>query len=129
MGSIPIPRSMYLNRPPDRSAALTLDVKTVPEQFPGGHWLPAKKVTLVEDWSQEPPQFQVGEPLTRTLTLIAQGQTASQLLELPEWVPDAFKQYPDQPSLHDEKSSDGISAIREEKVAIIPNRAGEYVFR
>ncbi len=111
----------------ERSQALKLEVKTVPSQFPSGRWIPAKKLTLTESWSENPPQFQVGEPLTRTLTLVAEGQTASQLMELPEWVPDAFKQYPDQPVLNDNKTDNGITASRQEKVAIIPNSAGNYV--
>ena len=56
----------------ERSAPVTLEVKTVPEQFPTGYWIPAKKLTLTESWPQDPPQFQVGEPLTRTLTLMAE---------------------------------------------------------
>jgi len=111
----------------ERSLPITLEVKSVPDQFPGGHWVPAKKVKLSESWSQDPPYFQVGEPLTRTLTLVAEGQTASQLLELPDWVPEAFKQYPDQPTLNDNKTTLGITATRVEKVAIIPNQAGNYV--
>jgi hypothetical protein len=111
----------------ERSQLITLEVQSVAKQFPSGHWIPAKKLTLTESWSQDPPFFQVGEPLTRTLTLVAEGQTASQLLELPEWVPDAFKQYPDQAVLNDSKSDKGITATRQEKVAIIPNQAGEFV--
>jgi BatD DUF11 like domain len=111
----------------ERSVPITLEVQSVSDKFPGGYWIPAKNLSLSESWSQDPPQFQVGEPLTRTLTLVAEGQTASQLLELPEWVPDAFKQYPDQPVLHDDKSDKGITASRQEKVAIIPNRSGDYV--
>lgn len=111
----------------ERSMPITLEVKSVPDQFPGGHWIPAKKLVLTESWSQDPPVFQVGEPLTRTLSLVALGQTASQLPELPDWVPDDFKQYPDQPSLNDSNNSKGIKASRQEKVAIIPNKAGDYV--
>ena len=111
----------------ERSIPITLEVKAVPDSFPGGHWIPAKKLSLNESWSQDPPEFQVGEPLTRTLTLVATGQTASQLEDFPEWVPEAFKQYPDQPLLSDEKNDSGITATRVEKVAIIPNSAGEYV--
>jgi hypothetical protein len=111
----------------ERSESITMDVQSVAAQFPSGHWIPAKNLTLTESWSQDPPQFQVGEPLTRTLTLEAEGQTGSQLLELPEWVPDAFKQYPDQAVLNDSKSDQGITATRQEKVAIIPNKAGTFV--
>ena len=111
----------------ERSKSFTLEVKPIPEDFPGGHWIPAQLLTLNESWSPNPPQFKVGEPLTRTLTLSAAGQTASQLPELPAWIPKDFKQYPDQPILNDSPADRGITATRQEKVAIIPNRPGEYV--
>ena len=111
----------------ERSESFTLEVKPIPADFPGGHWIPAQLLTLNESWSPNPPQFKVGEPLTRTLTLSAAGQTASQLPELPAWIPDDFKQYPDQPILNDSPADRGITATRQEKVAIIPNRSGEYV--
>ena len=111
----------------ERSEAFTLDVKPIPDEFSGNHWIPAQLLTLTESWSPNPPVFKVGEPLTRTLTLNAAGQTASQLPELPAWVPDEFKQYPDQASLNDSQTGKGITASRQEKVAIIPNKAGDYV--
>ncbi|NKB38224.1 MAG: protein BatD [Gammaproteobacteria bacterium] len=111
----------------ERSESFTLDVKPIPDGFSGSHWIPAQLLTLTESWSPNPPVFKVGEPITRTLTLNAAGQTASQLPELPAWVPDDFKQYPDQPTLNDSQTAKGITASRQEKVAIIPNKAGEFV--
>lgn len=110
-----------------QSAPVTLDVKPVPAAFSGRHWLPAKHVSLKEEWSSNPPAFKVGEPITRTLILAADGQTASQLPALPEWVPDDFRKYPDQPALKDDKSRNGIVGSREEKTALIPNQPGDYV--
>jgi hypothetical protein len=109
------------------SAPVTLDVKPVPAGFTGSHWFPAKHVTLTEEWSRDPPTFKVGEPITRTLILTADGQTASQLSELPQWVPGGFRSYPDQPQLKDNKNRNGIIGSREEKTALIPNRPGDYV--
>jgi hypothetical protein len=109
------------------SAPVTLNVKPVPAGFTGGHWFPAKHVTLTEEWSKDPPVFKVGEPITRTLVLTADGQTSSQLPELPQWVPGGFRSYPDQPQLKDNKNRNGIVGSREEKTALIPNRPGAYV--
>lgn len=111
----------------ERSEAITLKVKPVPESFPGNDWLPAKMLVINESWPNNPPSFQVGEPLTRTITLTAQGQMASQLPVMEDWIPDDFKQYPDQPILNDDKKVNGITATRQEKTAIIPNQAGKYV--
>jgi len=109
------------------SAPVTLNVKPVPAGFTGSHWFPAKHVTLTEEWSKDPPAFKVGEPITRTLVLTVDGQTSSQLPELPKWVPGGFRSYPDQPQLKDDKNRNGIVGSREEKTALIPNRPGDYV--
>jgi hypothetical protein len=109
-----------------QSAPVDLEVRPKPEGHDMNIWLPARSLTLVQSWSGDPPTFRVGEPLTRTLTLTADGLTASQLPELPPWVPGTFKSYPDQPELSDAKSADGMVGKRVEKVAIIPNQAGEF---
>ncbi len=109
-----------------RSDAVSLEVRAVPDAFNGGHWLPSSNVSLEEKWSAEPPQFRVGEPITRTLILKAEGQTASQLPKLPDRVPEGFKHYPDQPVLNDEATASGITGSRREKTALIPQRPGDF---
>ena len=66
------------------------------------------------------------EPVTRTITLTAQGLTASQLPEIQEVLPPGFRQYPDQPELDNSKTAEGITGMRQQKNAIIPARPGEY---
>jgi hypothetical protein len=39
---------------------------------------------------------------------------------------DGLKSYPDQPVLKEEKQSDGLTAIREEKIAFIPSKPGDF---
>ncbi len=89
-------------------------------------WLPARALRLQEEWAETPPQFKVGEPVTRTLTLAADGITAAQLPALTDSLPDGLKQYPDQPLLHDDKRSTGVFGMRQEKIAIMPSRPGRY---
>lgn len=100
-------------------------VKPVPSSFNGHHWLPAKEVQLVEEFPQG-QTFNAGEPITRTLSLLADGQSASQLPEFPIKDITGLKQYPDKPLLNDNKSDDGITGIQQIKVAIIPSKAGSY---
>ncbi|MDO9140552.1 MAG: BatD family protein, partial [Methylobacter sp.] len=109
------------------SKALTLDVKPVPASFTGQHWLSAEQLELKEQWSGDTQQMKVGEPLTRTLTLLAKGTTVSQLPDLNSGTVDGqLKTYPDQPALQEQKKADGLVAFREEKIAIIPSTAGFY---
>lgn len=110
-----------------QSEPVKLEILPVPAAFTGNHWLPAQRLELKEEWSESPPEFYVGEPITRTLSLTAVGLTASQLPELPEWTTSGFRQYPDQPSLTNSKTALGVTGKRIEKIAIIPNQAGNYV--
>jgi hypothetical protein len=109
------------------SKAITLNVKPVPSSFTGQHWLPAEQLVLKEEWSGDVKQMKVGEPLTRTLTLLAKGTTVGQLPELNNTkTDDKLKTYPDQPVLQEQKKPDGLMAFREEKIALIPSKAGSY---
>ena len=109
------------------SKSVTLDVKPVPATFTGKHWLFAEQLVLKEEWSGDNQQMKVGEPLTRTLTLLAKGTTVGQLPELSIGkIDNQLKTYPDQPVLQEQKKPEGLIAFREEKIAIIPSKAGFY---
>jgi hypothetical protein len=107
-----------------KSKSIHLDVKPIPTTMANKPWLPATDLQLTEHWSQQQPHFVVGEPVTRTLTLKAEGLTAAQLPSLKMQQSDGFKLYPDQPRLNDKRGSQGISGTRQEKIAIIPTRPG-----
>ncbi len=109
-----------------QSEPVELQVDPVPAAYRGGHWLPATDVKITEEWSKNPLELLPGEPVTRTLALSAQGLTSSQLPELEELFPGDFRQYPDMPVLENTRSADGITAVRQQKSAIIPAQAGEY---
>ena len=59
-----------------RSAAVQLDVRSKPASWGSGPWLPAASLSLNDD-SALPSQVRVGEPLTRTIKLRAQGLGSS----------------------------------------------------
>ncbi|MFZ2312051.1 MAG: BatD family protein [Methylobacter sp.] len=122
----------FFNSQPTRtkkvsSKSVTLEVKPVPAAFTAQHWLSAEQLVLKQEWSGDSQQMKVGEPLTRTLTLLAKGATVGQLPELnAAKIDDQLKAYPDQPVLQEQKKADGLIAFREEKIAIIPSKAGSY---
>jgi BatD DUF11 like domain len=110
------------------SKEITLNVKPAPSSFIGKNWLAAEKLELTQEWSGDSQQMKVGEPLTRTLTLQGVGTTVGQLPELSGIKTDAnFKAYPDQPVLNEQKLADGITASRQEKIALIPSTAGKHI--
>ncbi|HUW29319.1 MAG TPA: BatD family protein [Sulfuriferula sp.] len=106
------------------SKTIAFSVKPVPAGFDSSQWLPASKLQLEEQWSENPPKFTVGEPITRTLTITANGLTASQLPALDSSKIDGLKLYPDQPTLKDSQDGNGIVGTREQKIAFIPTRPG-----
>ena len=106
------------------SKSVTFTVKPVPPGYDIRQWLPASNLQLTEQWSENPPRFTVGEPITHTLTVTANGLTATQLPTLDSGKIDGLKLYPDQPTLKNGQDGNGIIGTREQKIAYIPTRAG-----
>lgn len=108
-----------------QSNSVNLQIEAKPNSFKGANWIPTTSLKLIEDWPHN-TAFNVGEPITRTITLMADGLSSVQLPELVQKTIDNLKQYPDKPVLQDSKTDKGISSIRKEKIALIPTQAGTY---
>jgi len=109
------------------SKEITLNVQAVADDFSGKHWIPAEHLYIEEKWSGDTALMNLGEPLTRTLTLLSKATTVAQLPELHSGIEIAqLKTYPDQPLLKEKKSADGLIALREEKIAYIPSKSGTF---
>ncbi|MBX8489264.1 BatD family protein [Pseudomonas cichorii] len=107
------------------SAKVPLNVKPKPADYPADvPWLPARSVTLEESWNPEPGNSQVGDSLTRTIILKAEGLSGSQLPPLPATQVAGLRHYPDQPQLGNLVSERGLIGTREEREALVPNRPG-----
>ncbi len=109
-----------------RSKELELEVRPVPPQFSGSHWLVARNVQLKESWSQEPTNLKTGEPVTRTLTIVADGVTLGQLPELDLPAVQGLRIYPDEPSNQEQVTDAGLVSTSARKFAIIPTHPGSY---
>ena len=115
-------RTQQINRiGPD----IVVNVLPVPDNY-DGHWLPSEMVRLDEEWPKG-ETFRVGEPVTRILTLTAMGLVEEQLPELPSHYPPGFKLYPDQATTSTIEKDNNLIAQRQESLAIIPTKAGDYV--
>lgn len=110
------------------SPAIELDVRPQAAAFQGANWLPARNLRIQDSWAEEPSKITVGEPVTRTLVLSAEGITAGllpDLLQTESSNPD-IKVYPDQPLQDEKKNREGLISSRQEKVAFIFSRPGTY---
>ena len=107
------------------SAEIPLTVKPKPLTYPvDAPWLPARSLSLSESWNPEPEHTQVGDSLTRSLTLKVEGLAASQLPALPATDVNGLRRYPDQPMLSNQSTDRGILGSREEREALVPSRSG-----
>ena len=105
-----------------RAPELSLRIEPAPAE---GAWFAAKDVQIQADWPNGRTEARVGEPLTRTLTVMAFGQRPQAIPPLPTADSDSFRQYADQPELLNETSSQSLVGVRRETAALVPTRAGE----
>jgi hypothetical protein len=107
------------------SGELLLTVKAKPTTYPADlPWLPARSLTLSESWSPEPEHVQVGDSMTRSLTVKAEGLASSQLPPLPGTEVSGLRRYPDQPVLGNQNTDRGLVGSREDREALVPARSG-----
>ncbi len=104
----------------------SVSVLPKPANYNGDHWLPATDISLNQNWSQPPHSFKVGEPITRTLSITAKGLMASQLPPLTIDEVNGVKYYPDQPQSEEALGLDGITTLKTESYAIVPNQSGRF---
>mgnify|MGYP000857527887 CR=1 FL=1 len=108
-----------------RSPQIPLTVKAKPADYPAdAPWLPARALSLAEAWSPEPGQVKVGDSLTRSLMVKADGLSSAQLPPLPATQVEGLRRYPDQPQLNNENSERGVIGSREEREALVAGKAG-----
>jgi hypothetical protein len=103
---------------------LTLTVQPRAAGYTGKDWLPSEELTLRETWSPEPPQWRVGEPVTRTISIDAKGLAASHLPEPGMAEPANASIYPDQPVSENRTAGGWVYGHREQRMTIVPTAAG-----
>jgi len=106
------------------SEPLTLEISPRPASFTGDFWLPARRVTLSQQISDS-DKLHVGEPITRTVIVDAEGLEEN-MLEEPVW-PDlpATRIYPDQPQGISRDNGEWVLGHKEFRYAIVPEQPGE----
>ncbi|MGP5478358.1 BatD family protein [Pseudomonas helleri] len=108
------------------STEIPLQVKPKPEDYPAtAAWLPARSLSLSETWNPEPDHSKVGDSLTRTLTLKAEGLSSGQLPPLPATDVNGLRRYPDLPQPSNQVTDNGLIGSREEREALVPTRVGQ----
>jgi len=106
-----------------RSEAVRLEVKPKPAQWSGDAWLPAASL-LLKDETELPNEIHVGDPVTRTIRLQAQGLGYEQLPELNLEAPPGAEIYPDKADTRTRDDGQWLYGERVRKFAFVPNRPG-----
>ncbi len=109
-----------------RSDAVELEVRPKPAQWGSEPWLPAASLELADDGSL-PNEIAVGEPITRTVRLRAQGVGYEQLPELSFEAPAGSELYPDKAETQTRDDGSWLYGERTRKFAFVPTRAGTLV--
>lgn len=104
-----------------------LPIPAPPADYLDAAWLPAKDVTLSEEWSREPDRIAAGEPLTRKVSIRVLGQIETQIPALDPPEIDGMNVYADKPDLSREFAAEGIRGIRRDQYALIGTRGGAVV--
>jgi hypothetical protein len=110
-----------------RSKSVSVKVKPKPANIAANEWLPAENLSVEEEWSEDITQLRTGEPVTRTLTIKAEGLTAEQLNDVEFAEITGLKQYPDKAVTENQPKRDGITGVKQIKVAMIPSQEGKFV--
>ena len=90
----------------------TLEVAARPAQSSLDGWMPSTAVVMEQRWSGDQNSVTVGEPITRTITIRAEGLSAAQITPLPVPEGNSYRGYPDQPQLDELVTLNGLVATR-----------------
>lgn len=102
-----------------------LAVRSIPSGFTGQDWLPAKRFVVTDDWSPSLDQLKVGQSVTRTLILHAEGVTAEHLPQVQFPAIPGVNVYPDKPEMKTELRNGQLVATKIIKFAFVPTQVGD----
>ena len=93
----------------------------------GSTGCPHAQLTLEDSWAEEPPIFRVGEPVTRTVTVRAQGAEGAQIPPLNLAPAEGLRVYPEQPVSETRTDGKRVFGVSRQSMAIVPKKAGALV--
>lgn len=101
--------------------AFKLNVQKAPASYQGTTWLPAKNLIITEKWSSASNQWELGNPVTRTITVEAEGLRADQIPDIAIEKMTGINSYVDTPKRSNSIHGKLITGTLQQKVTYIPN--------
>ncbi len=109
-----------------RAGDSVLDVRPKPAAA-GTDWLPASNVEIAEEISPSSAEVALGEAITRTVSVAANGAPASQIPDPTFPAGDGYKLYPGQADAKNLFDDKGIVGVKTRQIVFMPTKAGEIV--
>lgn len=109
----------------DHAELFDIPVKAPPASFTGDTWLPASSLSISESGVSGQSRMKVGESLTRTIVLTADGLRAEVLPPIKPEIPDGLKSYPEAPETSTDIGEDAITGRLTQTTALVGLQPGE----
>tara|TARA_R110001583_G_scaffold49044_2_gene153623 strand:+ start:250 stop:1938 length:1689 start_codon:yes stop_codon:yes gene_type:complete len=109
------------------SKPIKLNVQPIPKDYPQAPWLPASNLKIEENFSKDEKSWKVGEPVTRSFKITADGISGSQIPPIPTPEVSQLRYYPDQTNQDTQMDENGLHAAVAQSVALVPTTAGRIV--
>ncbi len=108
-----------------RGKPALLHVKKIPPNIQATQWLPAKALSMTEEYSDDQGQFDVGTTLIRTIKIEARALPAELLPTLKADPQDHFGVYPEKPTLKNSIHKQDVAGIKTIRITYLLNQPGE----
>lgn len=119
--AINAPKPVALGTPP-----FTLHVQKIPDNYQGSTWLPAKNISVTEKWSTDSSHWEAGNPVTRTIIVVADGLRSDQIPDITIDKMTDVNVYVDPPKRNNNLESKTVTGVLEQKVTYIPNSSSSF---
>ncbi|MCK8044056.1 BatD family protein [Shewanella sp. 1CM18E] len=104
---------------------IKVQIKPIPQDY-HGEWLVSDLVVLKEDWPEKTVEYNIGDPITRTITLLASNTDETSLPEISLSAPAALKTYPEKAQRNTFLRENQMVAQLTQTTAIVATSGGTY---
>lgn len=108
-----------------RGGAQVITAKAPPAGSNNGRWVPATALSLQEQYQLPASSLKVGEPITRKITLRAEGLLAEQIPEVHVVANDQYRVYPNTANAQTHDLDNGVRGQKTQQFAFVPTQEGE----
>ncbi len=110
----------------DSAQLFDIPVNAPPDQFSGDVWLPTRELTLSERGLDNITEVSIGQSMTRTIALTADGLPANALPPLTPTIPDGLRSYPEQPETETTISNETLTGSLTQTTSLVGVEAGTF---